>query len=319
MAHRMKPRFLTALSLTAFTGMVGTAAAETSFADTANALCRQIQETRPYMVVTRGQQASTEVLAAARGVTMPDRQSDEVVSAALAAWRGEALRSHGELSALTPPAELAPSWQVMLEMLAAQAELSQDRLAWIEGRSTTIRPASDYGPDNDAARAAIDRLGFAHRDCELIGVDTGVQPEHLDFVRVVTAVCDGIIGRREAQGYDASADLSLDVFVAAHRSKDAFPPPGAEAALVALETEWRQGAADLATVSADLIPNPAAWQSLIGLFEGMAELQAARLAILRSGTATMADDYAAGPRPPVPDNSLEALGLNMTECRGIRF
>jgi len=291
---------------------------EAEFSERANRACRQIIDTRPGQVIGKGRMASAEVVAASLKRT---ELSDDVRRALhddIAASRDEFGRSFRALAKLVPPAEWQEDRDIFIAFLEAEVALQTNRLQWLENRTSTLIPASEFGPTTELVNDAMQRLGFAGRDCQLIAQDVDIPEDRRNFVRKAAAVCTEIVVRRFEQDHEGNRDIVLAALVDAHRGALDLPRPELDAALKAAEAEWQMSFQQLSDIPAQLAPDGESWTRFLRLFQQMAEVQRSRLLVLHSADEDPSAAYKAV-RSPIMDVELSALGLENTDCRSIHF
>lgn len=291
---------------------------EAGFSEAANRACRQIIESRPDQVLGKGQKAGAEVVAAALTRAELSGDARRALQDDLAASRDELRRSLGVLERLAPPAGQQDDWDMFTAFLEAEVARQHNRLQWLRNPAGALIPASEFGSGTELVNDAMQRLGFAGRDCELIARDVDITEELVPFVGRVATACSDIVTRRSRQGHEGNRDIALAALVDAHRGVLELPDPGLDAALSAIETEWRMSYAQLSDIPAELAPDGESWSRFLQSFRQMAEAQRSRLLVLHSADADPSAAYKAI-RSPVMDVELSTLGLENTDCRSIRF
>lgn len=262
--------------------------------------------------------ASAEVVAASLKRT---ELSDDVRRALhddIAASRDEFSRSFRALAKLVPPAEQQEDRDIFIAFLEAEVALQTNRLQWLENRTSTLIPASEFGPTTELVNDAMQRLGFAGRDCQLIAQDVDIPEDRRTFVRKAAAACTEIVVRRSEQDHEGNRDIVLAALVDAHRGALDLPRPELDAALKAAQAEWQMSFQQLSDIPAQLAPDGESWTRFLRLFQQMAEVQRSRLLVLHSADEDPSAAYKAV-RSPIMDVELSALGLENTDCRSIHF
>lgn len=308
-----------ALASLALTPLSWSASAdEAGFSATANRTCRQIIETRPDRVLGKGRKAGVEVILAGRAGAELSRDARHALRNDLAASRDELRRSVRALEGFAPPDGQQEDWNIFTAFLEAEMARQDNRLQWLEDPTSTLIPASEFGPPVRVVDDAMERLGFAGRDCELIAQDVEIPEDRADFVSRAAAVCSDIVARQSRQDHEGNRDIALAALLDAHHGTLVLPAPELDAALSAIEAEWRLSLAQLSDIPADLAPEDETWTGFLQAFRQMAEIQQSRLLVLRAADADPSAAYKAI-RSPVIDVDLAALGLENTDCRSIRF
>jgi len=317
-AYGYRPLWI-ALASVALTHLSWSASAdEAGFSDEANRTCRQILDTRPSQVLGKGQKARGEVLAAFLKRTDLSDDARRALKGDIAASRYEVSRSLRALEELAPLGEQHDEWDIFIAFLEAEVAQHNNRLQWLGDPTSTLIPASEFGPPAARVSEAMERLGFAGRDCELVAQDVDIPEDRADFVSRAAAACSDIVARQSRQDHEGNRDIALAALLDAHRGALDLPDPELDAALSAIEAEWRLSLAQLSDIPADLAPEDETWTGFLQAFRQMAEIQQSRLLVLRSADADPSAAYKAI-RSPVIDVDLAALGLENTDCRSIRF
>jgi hypothetical protein len=307
------------LALITFAGMAGAAwADDASFSEAANRICRQIIETRADGVLNKGRKAGAEVVAAALGSSDLPADLRRALQNDIAASRDELRRSLLALRDLTPPPGLRDDWDMIIALLEAETALQDNRLQWLESPAGILIPASEFGPSVELVDNAMERLGLAGRDCELISQDVDIPENHAAFVSRAAAACSDIVARQSRQNYKNNHGIALAAFLHALRGTLELPDPDLDAALSALEAEWRLSLAQLSDIPSDLAPDDQTWTRFLQAFWEMAEVQRSRLLVLRSADEDPSAAYRAI-RSSTIDVDLAELSLENTDCRSIRF
>lgn len=313
-----RPLWITLASVALMHLPCSASADEAEFSEAANRACRQIIDTRPDQVIGKGRAASAEVVAASLKRT---ELSDDVRRALhddIAASRDEFSRSFRALAKLVPPAEQQEDRDIFIAFLEGEVALQTNRLQWLENRTSTLIPASEFGPTTALVNEAMQRLGFAGRDCQLIAQDVDIPDDRRIFVRKAAAACTEIVVRRSEQDHEGNRDIVLAGLVDAHRGALELPRPELDAALTAAEAEWQTSFQQLSDIPAQLAPDGESWTRFLQLFRQMAEVQRSRLLVLHSAAEDPSAAYKAV-RSPIMDVELSALGLENTDCRSIHF
>lgn len=317
-AYGYRPLWI-ALASVAFTHPSWPASAdEAGFPDEANRACRQILDTRPSQVLGKGQKARVEVLAAFLKRTDLSADARRALKGDIAASRDELSRSLRALEKLAPPAGRQDDWAMFIAFLEAEVAQHDNRLEWLENPAGALIPASEFGPPAGLVSEAMGRLGFAGRDCELVARDVDIPEDRRIFVQKTAAACTAIVTRRSRQDHERSRDIAMAAFVDAHRGTLDLPRPELDAALSAMETEWRVSFEELSEIPAEPVPDRESWDRFLQLLQHMAEVQQSRLLVLRRANEDPSAAYKAV-QTPIMDVDLSALGLENTDCRSIRF
>lgn len=308
---------LVTLTLIAFAGLAGTAAADDAgFSEAASRTCRHIIEAGPERVLGKGRKAGAEVVAAALGRSNLPADLRRALQKDIAASRDELRRRLRALKELAPPAGQQEDWAMFISFLEAEVALQNNRLQWLEDPAGALIPASEFGPRAELVNDAMERLGLAGRDCQLIAQDVDIPEDRAAFVSRAAAACSDIVARQ--QDHEGNRDIALAALLDAHRGTLNVPAPELDAALSALEADWRLSLARLSDIPVDLAPDGEAWTGFLQAFRQMAEIQQSRLRVLHSADGDASAAYKAI-RPPIIDVDLAGLGLENTDCRSIRF
>lgn len=308
-----------ALASVALTHLSWSASAdEAGFSDDANRACRQILDTRPSQVLGKGQKARVEILAAFLERTGLSGDVRRALKGDIAASWDELSRSLRALEELAPPGEQHGEWDIFIASLEAEVALQDNRLQWLESPAGELIPASEFGPPAALVSEAMERLGFAGRDCELVAQDVDIPEDRRIFVQKTAAACTAIVTRRSRQDHERSRDIAVAAFVDAHRGALDLPRPELDAALSAMEAEWQISFEQLSEIPVELVPDRESWARFLQLFQQMAEVQQSRLLVLRVTDEDPSPAYKAV-QTPIMDVDLSALGLENTDCRSIHF
>jgi hypothetical protein len=207
---------------------------------------------------------------------------------------------------------------------AAVVGAGDDAIATLETRiellggddwTATVEDFVPAGGDIGAPPDALEQLGLAGRDCEIVVSSVGNPPEHATFLRQASSACTTVVSRRAATGY--ATDVVLEAVAGQAGGTRVTSSPEMLAQLADMEEEWRQTVEDLEAVPTEDVPNAAAWDGVLAAAGERADAAAAR-------RQTLADDDAAAigrmftpgatyEHPGLGD--LDVLGLDRRDCR----
>lgn len=266
--------------------------------------------------------AGVEVIAATRNDGEP---AQEQVSSWAAGLQGEVDRLEsiqealGELSPDDP--DDAAHWQTIVSGSDAEAEALRARLQLLEEDWDEVRDQIEPMPaPSDDIEEALAALDLGRTDCHWVYAQAVVEPGSEDFVRDATTTCTEIANRRQAGGYAADADASLDVVLAIVQDgpPEELPTETAEA-LNRLHEEWVQTVDDLESVDPESASDPGVWSDTLDAARERAEISGDRAAAAESGDqAAIAEAFEIG-RGEHPGPAFAELGLDNRSCAGVSF
>ncbi len=137
-----------------------------------------------------------------------------------------------------------------------------------------------------------------------------------EFISRAAITCSAIVDRRSDDGFSDLLEINLGVVAKVYAKETVEPTDEQIEAVKALQREWEQPVADLATIDAD--PTDAtAWASVLELADNRVELYKGRAEALESGDADQIASAYDRSRTGAPGWDWGPLGLQNRDCRTV--
>lgn len=215
----------------------------------------------------------------------------------------------------------AEAWAAIVAAVDAEIMLSADRAELLAGGDwhAIVAGYRSSRSGEDGLRSALEELGLAGRDCEIVATTRGIPADHAKFVTSASSTCTTIVSRRLDADY--STDLVLGVVAQVLRNEQVEVSDELREQIDAVAAEWRRTRQDLQHVDTGDVPDEELWQGVLDAAQERVDVFEARRQALQDGDAVEIERlFTPGEvwKHPGLMEDPAALFLDFRDCRSIQ-